>query len=108
MHISGQSRILLFFHTLHRKGNGPEPAGFIYPEHYVHILDSLAGGAFDQIVNRRHQNQPVAPFIQPETNVAKIRAAYSSSIRQRALRQDADEGLFFVKIFKQYFYIFNL
>src|SRR3954451_25253126 len=80
---------------------GTETLRFVKAEAHIHVLDSLPGGAFDQIIDRG-QNDPVATLVDSRHLYdTMVRPDGMAQSRQFPDRQQMDERLFGVGIYIQ-------
>src|SRR5580692_121324 len=64
----------------------------------VEILDSLASGAFAEIVETRDDDEALAGFVQDEADVAEVGVRDVLQLGQRARGPDADHGAASIKL----------
>jgi hypothetical protein len=58
----------------------------IQTEKDIEILNSLACGSFDEVVNGTHHDDPVEPGVQKYPDIAKIRAGHRPDTHQILVR----------------------
>ena len=76
---------------------------FVKPEHDVHVLYSLSGRAFDQIVNYRQDNPQILIGCFLNADSADVAASDTPCFGKMSGRQNIDKGAVLIKI-TQYFF----
>lgn len=76
-------------------------------EHQVTVLNRLAGRTLHQIIDRSGDNEPVGPFINGKTNIAKVGASHTLSGGIFTWREDANERFALVKFLKVFAHLID-
>src|SRR3954453_13549296 len=76
-----------------------QPFVFRPAAHDIHVFDRLARGAFDEIVERGDDDEPLGARIVAQTDRAVVRAANGFGLRQLAGWQQADKRFAAIKFF---------
>jgi hypothetical protein len=76
-----------------KEGNHMEAQGLRMAEHDVHVLDGLAGRPFDQVVDGRHDDQPVPLPIHIQSNVTIVRSFHVLCVGELPHRENPNKRL---------------